>query len=97
MTQNRLSPYQGRTLTWDSVRGYGYGCLMRVLMDRGSGHKTHPGGICWDGWTGNYVTMNRKEDLVFLYFIQRRGAGMTPVVRRLRSVTYAALSGLDRN
>lgn len=98
MTQNRLSPYQGRTLTWDSVRGYGYGCLMRVLMDQGiAGTNASPGEFGWDGWTGNYVTMNRKEDLVFLYFIQRRGAGMTPVVRRLRSVTYAALSGLDRN
>ena len=98
MTQNCLTAYQGRTLLWDSVRGYGYGCLMRVLMDQHmAGTNASPGEFGWDGWTGNYVTMNAKEDLVILYFIQRCGAAMTPAVRKLRFATYAALSGLDRS
>ncbi|MGN0168488.1 MAG: serine hydrolase domain-containing protein [Acetatifactor sp.] len=92
MTQNRLTEHQRRTLIWESVQGYGYGCLMRVLIDQGAaGSNASPGEFGWDGWTGNYVTMDSSEDLVFLYFIQRCGAGTTPAVRKLRMVTYAAL------
>lgn len=92
MTQNRLTEHQRRTLIWESVQGYGYGCLMRVLIDQGAaGSNASLGEFGWDGWTGNYVTMDSSEDLVFLYFIQRCGAGTTPAVRKLRMVTYAAL------
>ncbi len=92
MTQNRLTEEQKRTYNWDSVRGYGYGCLMRVLTDQGAaGSNASPGEHGWDGWTGNYVTMDPAEDLVLLYFIQRCGAGTTQAVRRLRMLTYGAL------
>ena len=92
MTQNRLTEHQRRTLIWDSVLGYGYGCLMRVLIDQGAaGSNATLGEFGWDGWTGNYVTMDSTEDLVLLYFIQRCGAGTTPAVRKLRMATYAAL------
>ena len=92
MTQNRLTEHQRRTLIWDSVLGYGYGCLMRVLINQGAaGSNATLGEFGWDGWTGNYVTMDSTEDLVFLYFIQRCGAGTTPAVRKLRMVTYGAL------
>lgn len=92
MTQNRLTEHQRRTLIWDSVLGYGYGCLMRVLINQGAaGSNATLGEFGWDGWTGNYVTMDSTEDLVLLYFIQRCGAGTTPAVRKLRMATYAAL------
>lgn len=92
MTQNRLTQTQRRTYNWDSVRGYGYGCLMRVLTDQGAaGSNASPGEHGWDGWTGNYVTMDPAEDLVLLYFIQRCGAGTTRAVRRLRMLTYGVL------
>ena len=92
MAQNRLSSGQRETLNWDSVRGYGYGCLMRVLMDQGAaGYNGSLGEFGWDGWTGNYVAMDFSEELVFLYFIQRCGAGATPLVRKLKTVTYGAL------
>jgi len=91
MTQNRLTPRQSRSLDWDSMRGYGYGCLMRVLTDQGAAcTNASLGEYGWDGWTGNYVTMDPKEELVLLYFIQRCGAEMD-CVRRLRMVVYAAL------
>ncbi|MCM1191531.1 MAG: beta-lactamase family protein [Butyrivibrio sp.] len=92
MTGNHLTKQQAACLDWDSLRGYGYGCLMRVLTDAGAaGSNGSPGEFGWDGWTGNYVTMDRKEDLVLLYFIQLCGAGTTPLVRKLRMVTYGAL------
>lgn len=92
MAQNHLNPAQRESLVWDSVKGYGYGCLMRVLMDRDiAAYNGSLGEFGWDGWTGNYVAMDFSEDLVFLYFIQRCGAGATPVVRKLKTVTYGAL------
>ena len=92
MTENHLSQEQLAPFNWYSTVGYGYGCLMRILIDQGkAGTNSSLGEHGWDGWTGNYVTMNPKEDLVLLYFIQRCGAGMTPVVRKLRMATYAAL------
>lgn len=92
MAQNHLTQEQLKDLTWDSVKGYGYGCLMRVLLNPGvAGTNASLGEFGWDGWTGNYVTMDCSEDLVFLYFMQRCGAGMTPAARKLRSVTFANL------
>lgn len=92
MAQNRLTDKQRATMIWDSVKGYGYGCLMRVLMDQGeAGFNGSLGEFGWDGWTGNYVTMDFSEELVFLYFIQRCEAGTTPTVRKLKMVTYSAL------
>ena len=92
MSGNHLTECQSVSLDWDSMRGYGYGCLMRVLTDAGAaGSNASLGEFGWDGWTGNYVTMDRKEDLVFLYFIQLCGAGTTPLVRKLRMATYGAL------
>ncbi|MCM1065049.1 MAG: beta-lactamase family protein [Eubacterium sp.] len=92
MAQNHLNPRQRESLVWDSVKGYGYGCLMRVLMDRDTAaYNGSLGEFGWDGWTGNYVAMDFTEEMVFLYFIQRCGAGATPVVRKLKTATYGAL------
>ena len=92
MTQNHLSESQRQSCIWDSVLGYGYGCLMRVLIDQGAAGTNAPlGEFGWDGWTGNYVTMDPEDGMILLYFMQRCGAGMTPVVRKLRMATFAAL------
>lgn len=92
MAQNHLSEAQRQSCIWDSVLGYGYGCLMRVLIDQGAAGTNAPlGEFGWDGWTGNYVTMDPEDDMILLYFMQRCGAGMTPVVRKLRMATFAAL------
>lgn len=92
MTKNRLDAGQRTTYQWDSNWGYGYGCLMRVLEDQGAaGCNASLGEFGWDGWTGNYATMDPSEEFVLLYFIQRCGAGTTPAVRKLRMVAYGAL------
>lgn len=91
MTTNHLSEYQRRTCDWDSVKGYGYNCLMRILLDRGAAGTNAPlGEFGWDGWTGNYVTISPQEDMIFLYFMQRCGAGTTSLVRKLRMATFGA-------
>lgn len=92
MGQNRLNERQRATLDWDSTKGYGYGCLMRVLIDQGAaGTVASLGEYGWDGWTGNYVIMNPKEELLILYFVQRCGADVLSTVRKLRMAAYAAI------
>ena len=87
MRQDRLSPRQKGALDWDSNLGCGYGCLMRVLTDQGE--------YGWDGWTGNYVTIDPADDMVMLYFIQRCGYSSSSALRRLRNITYGALDRLE--
>lgn len=95
MAQNRLNDVQRKELVWDSTVGYGYGCLMRVLMDQGAaGTIASLGEYGWDGWTGNYVTIDPADDMILIYFMQRCAAGCTPLVRKLRMATYAALGEL---
>lgn len=92
MGKNRLTEKQKRTYLWDSTKGYGYGCLMRVLEDQGAaGLNASLGEFGWDGWTGNYVSMDPAEGLIFLYFIQRHGDDTAAAVRRMRMASYAAL------
>ncbi len=92
MAQNHLKTEQMGPLNWDSNLGCGYGCLMRVLVNQGvAGTNGSLGEYGWDGWTGNYMTVDPSEELTILYFIQRCGAGFTPAMRKLRSVIYGSL------
>lgn len=92
MIKDKLTDKQKVDFTWDSIKGYGYGCLMRILINQGeAGTNASLGEFGWDGWTGNYIIMDPKEELIFMYFIQRCDSGVTPVVRKLRMATYAAI------
>ncbi len=96
MSTNYLNEKQLPDYNWDSLLGYGYGCLSRVMMNpEKAGSNAGKGEFGWDGWTGNYFIVNPSEGIVFLYFIQRCDAGTTPEVRKLRMATYAALDGKD--
>ncbi len=95
LATNHLTPEQAWGLDWETNRGYGYGGLMRVLVNQTkAGSQVTPGEFGWDGWTGNYFMVDPKENLVLLYFIQNRGAGTTPIVRKLRAATYGALDSM---
>lgn len=95
MAQNRLSEEQKKDYIWESTLGYGYGCLMRVLTDQGKAGTIAPlGEFGWDGWTGNYVTIDPADEFLMIFFMQRCAAGCTPLVRKLRMASYAALEQL---
>ena len=92
MARNHLTDAQRTDYTWDSVRGYGYGCLMRCLEDTVvADTKGSIGEFGWDGWTGNYVTVNPEKTMVLLFFIQRCGEGFGELTRRVREAVYEAL------
>lgn len=95
MTRDALTQAQKADFCWDSLAGYGYGCLMRTLVDPAAeGVCGNIGTFGWDGWTGNYVVMDPRDEMVFLYFIQRGDTAFLPVVRKLRMVTAANLDAL---
>lgn len=92
MSRNYLTDSQRIEYNWDSVKGYGYGCLMRCLEDTAVAEtKGNIGEYGWDGWTGNYVTINPKENLVLLFFVQRCGTGFGELTRKVREEIYAKL------
>ena len=96
MQKDALTQAQKDDLYWNAVDGFGYGCLMRTLLDPVTeGLFGNEGVFGWDGWTGNFVVMDPKDQLVFLYFVQRGDFGNVQIVRKLRAVTYGALDELE--
>ena len=92
MTTSHLTKEQSEDFNWDSLWGYGYGFLTRVLENPGrAGCNASVGEYGWDGWTGNYITMDPSENMTLLYFIQKTDAGTTEEVRKLRMAAYASL------
>lgn len=87
MRTPQITEEQKAYYTWDSVRGYSYGNLMRILTDQAkAATNASLGEFGWDGWTGNYFTIDPEEKILFMYFIQRCNAGTTEVTRKLRAI-----------
>lgn len=87
LTKEQLTAYN-----WDSLYGYSYGNLMRVMVDptKAASNGT-VGEFGWDGWCGNYFFVDPKEKLVMIYMVQRCGGSGPDYMRRLRSIVYGAL------
>lgn len=94
MTSAGLLPWQLHSLwnSWDSMSGYSYGNLCRVLVEPGmavlAGWKGEYG---WDGWLGTYFCNSPENDVTVLLFTQRRDAGTLEVTRKIRNVLTANL------
>jgi len=90
MSENHLTPQQMQYLDWDSVRGYGYGGLVRVLLSPGQSFSLGvKGEFGWDGWTGPYLSVCPEKDMVIVVMQQLADCGTNAVTRRLRNVIYA--------
>lgn len=92
MTRNHLNEQQLKWLDWEQLQGYGYGNLMRVLIDVGKAKQLgSEGEYGWDGWLGSYVCMDPKEDLAIIYVIQKCGGNGHRDVQVIRNIVYSAL------
>ncbi len=92
MTKNHLNDRQLKDYNWESLKGYGYGCLMRVLLDQDKAlTNASIGEFGWDGWTSNYITMDPESETILMYYVQICEADVMPTLRKLRVATYAAL------
>lgn len=92
MTRNNLTPKQLEMYDWDTIKGYGYGNLMRVMMDVPASHSFGSDGeFGWDGWLGSYVAMDPKENLAIIYVIQKCGGNGYRDIQVIRDIVYSAL------
>ncbi len=92
MRTNQLTPEQIKTTEWDSLQGYGYGNLNRVLLDPAAYQTNAPvGEFGWDGWLGTYMTLDPSNDFMFQYFIQLADAGSMGPTRLLRQIAYGMI------
>lgn len=92
MTRNHLTKEQLKTYDWEALHGYGYGNLMRVMIDVEHGEGIGSNGeFGWDGWLGSYVAMDPKEDLAIIYVIQKCGGNGFRDVQVIRNIVYSAL------
>jgi CubicO group peptidase (beta-lactamase class C family) len=92
LSRPQLNMQQAVTYEWDSVLGYSYGNLMRILTcPVKAGCNASIGEFGWDGWTGNYFFVDPKEKLVMLYMIQRCGGTDPNLMRKLRNIIYSAI------
>ena len=92
MRENGLTPSQRVTYNWENLWGYGYGNLVRTLENHNAaGSMASEGAFGWDGWTGPYVLVDPKEELSITLFLQRAGAGTTPLSRNVVNAIYGEL------
>ena len=92
LTENHLTPQQQSYMNWDSLLGYGYGGLMRMLLSPGQSCSLGvQGEYGWDGWTGTYMTVCPDKKLVLVVMQQLAGAGTNALIRKIRNVVYASI------
>lgn len=94
MTNAKLLPWQQESLwrSWDSMPGYTYGNLCRILIEPGMA-VLHgwAGEYGWDGWLGTYFCNSPQNDVTVLLFTQRIDAGTLEVTRKLRNALTAEI------
>ncbi|URZ16585.1 serine hydrolase domain-containing protein [Clostridium felsineum] len=93
LTSGSLSKEQQKGLdSWESLCGYSYGNLMRVMKDCSrAGDLATLGEYGWDGWLGPYFCNCPKERLIFLFMIQKKDAGTTTLTRKLRNIILSSM------
>lgn len=92
MTQNHLSKEQLKSFDWEQLHGYGYGNLMRIMIDESHADSVATNGeFGWDGWLGCYTMMDPVNDLGIIYAIQKCGGNGFREVQTIRNIVYSAL------
>lgn len=93
LTHNRLNAAQMATIPWDTMNGYGYGGLMRTLMEPSKGFALGvQGEFGWEGYAGEYMTVCPKEDLILLMLQHCADSPLSPLMRKVRNIVFSSLS-----
>ena len=92
LTSGGITPKQRQAMDWESLQGYTYGNLLRVLTNleqfNGLGEIGEYG---WDGWLGAYMSNDPVNNISIVLLIQRTNAGTTDYTRKIRNVLYSNL------
>ena len=87
-TSAKLTPWQQESLwkAWDTMYGYGYGNLMRIMEEPGMAYyHTWKGEYGWDGWLGAYFINSPSNGVTVLMSFQRICSGIIEVTRKVRN------------
>ena len=92
MRTNHLTPEQRATDRWETQRGYGYGLMVRVLMEKEvAGANGSVGEFGWDGMAGTYMCVDPVEELTTVYMVQRVPGDHAHFVPQYNAAIYAML------
>jgi len=91
MAQNHLDKEQTKSIYFEDLMGYGYGCLMRQLISPvEAGSNSPKGEFGWDGMAGTYFFVDRESEIVYVYMQQIAQGGDKTVRRRMKQIIYGA-------
>nr|WP_295683283.1 serine hydrolase [uncultured Lachnoclostridium sp.] len=92
ISQNQLTSEQRKSIWFDSMYGYGYGSLMRVMIDQSlAGSNGSIGEYGWDGLPGTYFMVDPKEELTLIYMQQNLHGASLSLRRKMRQIVYSSL------
>jgi CubicO group peptidase (beta-lactamase class C family) len=95
MTTNALTDEQKKYFCWEQLKGYGYANFFRTLEDNvvGCTNATHDFG--WDGYMGDYVSIDAVSGVVILYMQQKFGGCDNSLIRRIRNIVYGGIDEIE--
>jgi len=93
MTSSHLMPaLQNQVLQWESMPGYTYANLLRIMTDPGIPVSMGSlGEYGWDGWLGPYMTNDPANRMTLLIMQQKTGSGTTEYTRKIRNLVFSSL------
>jgi CubicO group peptidase (beta-lactamase class C family) len=92
LTSGTLNGVQQKSFDlWQTLCGHSYGNLMRVMTDCSkAGDIGSLGEYGWDGWLGPYFCNCPKDNLTFLFMIQKTDSGTSSLTRKLRNIILSS-------
>lgn len=92
MRENQMTEKQRATIDFDQIYGYGYGNLMRTMVDKTyAASNGSIGEYGWDGLPGTYFCVDPMEQLVIVYMQQIAEGQDLHFRHKLRNVIYGAI------
>lgn len=92
LTSATLTTNQQKSFDSWGLAGYSYGNFMRVLTNPSqAANLGSVGEYGWDGWLGCYFINCPQDKLTFLFMMQKKDAGTTPLTRKIRNIVFSAL------
>ena len=93
MTTPRLNEAQKKSMhEWESLAGFSYGNLLRILEEPGKSRSMGSvGEYGWDSYTGCYAANIPEYNMNILVMMQRPESGTGPYIHRIRNVVFSAI------
>lgn len=92
MRTNMLNETALKDVNWEQIKGYGYGCAVRTMLDRRtSGSCGSVGEFGWGGAAGSYLMADPDKKLAVFYVQHLLNNQEAYVHPRIRNVVYKCI------